>query len=501
MKTQLAWKVLPYSIVEFKKICCEVSGASPAFVEGKLHSAYFETYLGHVGAQTMVVEREYVDHDYLEDFASYYVRCFATYRRICTRVHFFKTAFSDRKFANMLAGRGKLHRKLCSDYLGFVVLKPLPTKFIGRTCLQVYDSNGGRRHFPTVRDYPVSLFGVSLSVRTLAFQEQDSVVAACATSALWSAFHGTGIVFQHHIPSPVELTEFATKPFPAMSRAIPNKGLSAEQMALAIRIVGLEPLIINAGIRNFLQANVYAYLRAGIPGLLGVDLHDGGNSIGKHAVAITGFNVSDTPVALSPGAQLRADRIDKIYAHDDQIGPFARMIFQPTSNDMLTTWPSSLGAQVVAKPEVLLVPVYHKIRIPFGAVHDIVNQFDQLIRIFQKKGFLPAATDPEWDIYLSTVGKFKESIRTEVGLDGAVRRLIHEQSLPRYIWRAVADVGGTSIIDIVFDATGIEDSDIVTLVIARDPAVPTMLQALYRNTLVAQCLPDAYRICRWFCTH
>ena len=39
------------------------------------------------------------------------------------------------------------------------------------------------------REYKVSLFGIDLAINTIAFQEQDRVVSACATSALWSMYH------------------------------------------------------------------------------------------------------------------------------------------------------------------------------------------------------------------------------------------------------------------------------------------------------------------------
>ena len=58
-----------------------------------------------------------------------------------------------------------------------------------------------------------------LRVKSLSFQEQDHEVAACATSALWSIFHGTGKMFQHPILSPVEITKVAFEIMPLDTRA------------------------------------------------------------------------------------------------------------------------------------------------------------------------------------------------------------------------------------------------------------------------------------------
>src|SRR5262249_17736969 len=98
---------------------------------------------------------------------------------------------------------------------------PLPRTIVGRTCLKTYPHDS-RRDFPITRDYEANLFGMPLRVESLAFQEQDSVAAACATSALWSAFHGTGKQFQHPIPSPVEISKAATAHLPLDTRTFPN---------------------------------------------------------------------------------------------------------------------------------------------------------------------------------------------------------------------------------------------------------------------------------------
>ena len=53
---------------------------------------YLFKYLSELGAQTIVVENDYIDRDYLDDYAAYYARCFRRYNRHCRRLHFFRTA-------------------------------------------------------------------------------------------------------------------------------------------------------------------------------------------------------------------------------------------------------------------------------------------------------------------------------------------------------------------------------------------------------------------------
>lgn len=238
----MAFEVVSYTPATFRGLLVAHSVAEPAHVDWKPASGYWDQYLSAMGIRTIVAESDYVDHDYLEDFSAYYVKCFTPYRRICRRLHFFTASFDQKGLEDHLEGHGSVSSgALESSYAGFMVVRPLPNSVIGRTCLAHYGSDGSRRHFPTSLPYEARLFGHSLNVDTVPFQEQDQVTAACATSALWSALHVTGRRFQHHVPTPVEITRSATQHMPLRSRAFPNTdGLTIEQMAHAIRAVGLE---------------------------------------------------------------------------------------------------------------------------------------------------------------------------------------------------------------------------------------------------------------------
>jgi hypothetical protein len=204
---------------------------------------YFIRYFSDLSARTILFETDYIDHDFFDDFSAYYISCFLPYQRICSRMHFFDIPFNRDQFRALLTGNQSLltREALQAHYLGFIVVKPLPVTVIGKTCLKTYPPDGGRRHFPISRRYDAHLFGIPLAVDTLAFQQQDSVVAACASSALWAVFQGTGKLFHHHIPSPVEITRMALTNPQSEERTLPNKGLFPEEIACAIRQVGLEP--------------------------------------------------------------------------------------------------------------------------------------------------------------------------------------------------------------------------------------------------------------------
>lgn len=520
MNTNDFFSVTPYSREALITCVCDET-ARKHQVSAKSHLNYLHKYLEHIEAATILVEYHYTDRDYLEDFASYYIRCFTEYGRRCRRLHFFSSEFTSSDFVGLLNGRGQLDQKtLQAAYLGFIVLKPLPLTVVGRTCLATYANKTGR-HFPAGRAYNVNLFGVELKTkRTIAFQEQDRVVAACATSALWSAFHATSVLFDHQVPSPVEITRAATENFPTEHRSFPSVGLTSPMMARAIRTLSLEPFLVSAIDANILKSTLYAYLRAGIPTVLGIDLYRTKaphEHLGKHAVVVAGYNIEqDGPVADPiDNFQLKAFRIDKIFVHDDQVGPFAKMGFVHKCvpdyrtgelvEALSTSWSSS-GADAdstsaLAVPDILLAPLYHKIRIPFEAVSDAVRGFDTILSLVISKQKHEDVSF-EWDIYLTTVNKLKTRVfsnRESVADTNLVTRTLL-QTMPRYLWRATCYSGDDPVLDLLFDATDIEQGNYFIRCNTCDSEIQTILQEYGRSPAVQELLSGRreWEILSWF---
>jgi hypothetical protein len=448
----------------------------------KSHTQYLYRYLKHIDSQTIIAEFCYTDHDYLEDYASYYIRCFNDYDRRCTRLHFFSDLFTAKQFDAVLSGQADVNEKFFQDsYLGFMVIKPLPQTVIGKTCLKTWPKNHGRFYLAK-KTYRANLFGLDLKIEdTLAFQEQDSVVSACATSALWSAFHGISSVFDITIPSPVEITKAALDKFPSDSRSFPNKGLDQYMMAQAIRSISLEPFKLSASNEFLLKGSIYSYLKIGIPPILGFDIYTQGEIpskfIGTHAVTVAGYNLrSAQPIPQAQDSlQLKALRIDKLYVHDDQIGPFARMNFDGTTVTVKaegkTHQKQSLSTKLVlsdeneqnlrAVPLILLIPLYHKVRIPYELVYEVILSFDKYIRALPGNLTKLPATKLEWDIYLSTVNTIKSNLLATcktIPNPGIFRSTLVAQ-MPKFIWRAIYYEGEEPVLDLLFDATDIEQND------------------------------------------
>lgn len=474
----MPFEILPYSKPNLISLLNRSSLADLHSLENDQHVEYFDRYLSDVGTQSIVCESGYIDRDYLEDYAHYYVKCFPDYERKCTRLHFFNSAISEDDLVEILSNFTEDSHKTISDaYLGFAIVKRLPQTIFGRTCLKTYEGQG--RYFPTLQNYKIHLFGIPLSQRSLPFQEQDQVAAACATSCLWSIFHATGKLFQHRIPSPVEITNAATSQMPAQTRVFPNNSLNVEQMAQAIRHVGLEPHFVSVLNQDYLlKSTLYAYSRGGIPSALIVYLVDTSNHPHvvdpiQHAIAVCGYRLSGAaPTAVGgTGVLSIASTIDKIYCHDDQIGPFARMEFDGVTVEILngslqqfpsisTSWKGVNGVvgSKRAVANLLLIPLYHKIRIPIALIEQPVFDFDALVEELRANGLISLPQRIVWDIFLQQQNGYKNEILCTNHLDPKDKSAIATSHMPRFLWRAQAICEDRPILDLLFDATDIAQS-------------------------------------------
>lgn len=105
---------------------------------------YFISYLDEMKCRSLLVERKYVDKDFIDDYTKFYAKCFKEYPKYCDRIHFFKQFDFDEVRRYLRAPKSKAeHSKLVKNlddaYIGFTVVRPLPWSVVGRTVLKTYD--------------------------------------------------------------------------------------------------------------------------------------------------------------------------------------------------------------------------------------------------------------------------------------------------------------------------------------------------------------------------
>jgi hypothetical protein len=432
----------------------------------KYQSQYLARYLETIGAKTIITEHRYVDRDYLDDFSQFYVKCFERYEHVCKRLHFFSKPMDEATVAAVIKNEpGSSSDSLQESYLGFTVARPLPDAVIGRTALKTYPDDGGRRHYTALRTYRANLFGIELQVDSLAFQEQDKALAACATVALWSCFHKASELFQTPAPTPAEITRAANR-LVNQVRPLPSHGLEVHQMCTAIRHIGLEPEVIEPKPNIPLASLIYSHLRFGNPVLLGVDIE----GLGLHAITLTGYSLlpsrhSQTEVsAPHTGIRLVGSRINEFYAHDDQTGPFSRLkvVSQPNMHSEIKFENERYTANGVALsmwPTVVVVPIYNKIRLGFMRVYEITTQIAAVFEFVASMLELPP-DQFEWDLHIVSTNAFKKKLRANpANVSGNDLFAALTKPHPRYGWRILLRFQGNRVVELLADTTAMEMSD------------------------------------------
>lgn len=482
--------------VESAAIC---AADALSYVCEKRQTKMLSKYLEGAKASAFVVERQYVDRDFMEDFASYYARCFQPFGRFCCRVHFWGPGVDVDSMTAQLytavleGGIDERSRKIGELYLGYVVFRPLPHTVYGRICLRPY-APGHDICFCVQQKIDVHLLGIPLHVKTMPFQEQDTVISACATSALWSAFQITGRKFIHAIPSPHRITNMATLGGDCETRPFPNKGLTIGQMGRAIFMVGLSLQTLSSRMRSIFVAEVYAYLKIGLPVVLVAEMLEdeskGDNSADWHAVTVCGYHINPkTHGRVCNGIRLLGADIDELYCHDDRIAPFAKMTICGGPDEEVNNWQTQMCAQHKTDYEIIsmkyaLVPVYHKIRIGLVDVISELHGFNDLLKVALMDGADGCAAVGDelvWDIHLSTDVDVKQEVRTVSKYDsqGIVRIL--DCAMPRYIWKASVSLGEDRLAIFLIDATGIAQGLNVFLVMTEDHAFGELLAKIAKN--------------------
>lgn len=403
-------------------------------------SLYLNRYLSELKAKTVVVEENYIDKDYLIDYSFFYARSFKHYDRFTKRLHFFSETFSEEDFKKLFDLDKEFSELLKNTYLGFVIVKPIkcPNQneyFIGRTVLQTYPLRveDESRHFIT-NENSVSLFGFPLTLKSLPYQTQDSMVAACATTAIWVSLYALNALFKTQRSSPIEITQTSVS-FPGLERNFPSAGLNIWQMKTYFNSIGMETEFINvekdppSARKQIVSDALKSYLSYGLPVIACIQLRRKSDSPLLHAVVVSGYRYDDD------------GNLKELYVHDDQIGPYSRVL--PKNNDGdFTFWKNEwIGRDRIEEIflEKLLIPIYPKIRLSFYSIHKIfLDVKAEAIR----KGF-------KAELYLKELNPYKNYLLNQSFKNKCD---ILTRQFPRFLWIIRIGDKDSPKLDIVFDA-------------------------------------------------
>ncbi len=470
-------------------------------ISKKKQLKYLFSYLEDVNVKTTISESEYIDRHYLEDYSEYYVKCFNHHPRRCSRIHFFSHEFDEEEFISVLQNEeGSLSQDLLSQaYIGFIVIRPIPNTFLAKTCIKPYDSLIDKPEYKIItKSNPVSLFGISLTAKTVAIQEQDKVVASCATSALWVFITASDHMKDNQIPSLSSITKFAIPDNTDGPRTFPNKGLNSGQISKSLKQFGLEPTVYSYRDQGIdcldeIKEIIHAYLGNDIPVLLGgliykknkdKDKDDEIVLVGNHLICVLGYKIDDRYESYRNNIKLKSQSIHELYAHDDRYGPYAKIELNKKEwsvnknckiKGLLFTHRNDNDELFV--PDLLIIGLYHKIRITYKEIATVCEVFHSVISSIASIILSAPMMNEElvetfkvinegiWDISLTTSNTLKQDIiktREWCSSNGEKSKSnFLAKLLPKYIWRCRITYDGEKITDILFDATEVPQGKLV----------------------------------------
>lgn len=532
------YEILPYSIDVVCACINDFTDTPISVIKRKPFLSYLDSYIKCLAKNldnknskvSILLEKEYVDRFFLQDYSNYYVKCFNHYKRDCIRMHFFlydeyglERIFdfnsSDRRFIDFL----QMH------YLGFMVIRPMPNTFIARACLK----KTHEKCLPILKKKKIKihLLGLEFSVEAIPFIEQDHVLSVCATSALWSFFNAHINVNKSCVPSPFQITAMAMNTDMVNLSVVTdvnaqlNSGLTIDMMCNCIKTFGLVPQVyeVQPNSELFFYELIHVFVSSGFPVILGVavyeknsqekgDIEKGDIEKGLHAVVVLGDEIgerknfdyrSDDDKKYS--LQTYAQYLSELYVHDDRIGPYASLKYEGSC------WVLPYGTEVSKEKHIIeyykstdiVIGVYPKVRLPFSTVwnfafylneelNNLVNSHKNIENMDDEcsKEFI---SQIKWDFRLEDGSSVKSRIRSSNVIEECKSSFL-EFSLPHYCWCIKAFLKDNIIFEVIIDSTELPQGKYVISVLYYYPLVKNIFKKLqeYFEAYIKESGGDAF---------
>jgi len=409
--------------------------------------------------KTIVIEHRYRDKDHSKAMSSYYAKSFRQVEAECIRLHFFNrrlpSDFLDTKST----------QELEHSYLGFCVLRPFTRRKIGRTVLRRL------RHQPTL-EFPtcqgvfeVNLAGHKLNLEGSAFIEQDTMVAACASAAIWVSTTIMGTRFGLQQRSTSEITQLATQ-YLIANRPMPSEGLITEQMLHCLHAMDYEPLLVGVTSQKQAKHDIYSYIESEMPPILLCNFVSGES----HAIVGVGHGYNlpttspfKTKVEWPDEPPLEFARSSEwapsILVNDDQRGPYRKLTFIQDTQTLtqrinrihpdvnvadlgLEEWKCPItidvnmpcsgysGGEEIANIWGIIIPLPQGVLL---TANQAESKSARVIRWWHLRNKVPLSKDLVLRTYLVPSNEYKKRAKSS-GMSPFVKSLLAGKPMPRWIW-------------------------------------------------------------------
>ena len=435
-----------------------------------------------LGCTTVAIEEHYVDRDFMEDHSAFYGRSLPNYHNFCKRIHFFsgdpnQVESELRQLVTQSRGLSQTDfREQCAKfsrerYYGFCVIKPLWGTPVGRTVLRTFPSpprdNQGRvrtdveRLFYPTRPYTAHLLGAELSVKGLAFQQQDIGVAACATTAVWTSLQQFRDQEEIGIMTPALITTRATHARLPFGRSMPSEGLSIDQMCQAVQAFNVSPVLNPAPDFFSARAQLYSACRSGLAPVMVISNEA---RTRHHAIVAVGMKLGSPNERTGDLHNHVEDRLIAVYVHDDRYGPYLRSELRRVKEGLQLKIRTRINSDGTDETEEwfvthILTPTHHKIRLAFSDLQELSTRIVKAIgpswdNVRQRRG-LSESDLLEYGVWILRASTYLERMaREDFDFDPQIAIAIGSHiALSRYVGILRLSIPPIGIMDVLFDTT------------------------------------------------
>ena len=384
-------------------------------------------------ANSVIVEKSYIDKDYRDTFSHFYSKKFVNYPSSCYRLHFFRSQVPLSDLYSL--------DKHAETYIGYVVIRPTQVSSLGRTILDPSKINCLKGHICRT-EYHAHLFGTKLTVSGFPYISQDTDVTICAHAAAWMTFRYFSERYSAYREIyPYEISQLSGDV--SQGRLIPSKGLTAFQITEIFARYGFYPEVyLKKNYPDNFHRLLYYYVESGIPVV--TCLHGK-----KHAVTLVG-HISD--YTLTASNHNSEDYLTGYVINDDNHLPYQLLLRKDEAKN------GYCSPHHLEDIDAFIVPLYEKMYLSAehieGLVEAILAHPAFGVNVRSK---LVAHDHLIKRIFLTSSRSFKASRRTlHLPLD--MQRNYLELPMPKFIWvceLSLPDLYPHQQIigEIIFDAT------------------------------------------------
>ncbi|MDR2811222.1 MAG: hypothetical protein LBB84_11825 [Tannerellaceae bacterium] len=415
---------------------CNVTDNSIITIRSKLRD-YMERIREDIH---ILIETDYVDKMYRDQYYNYYSTKRDDYYRDCIRISFFNSPIREETF---FTKEGTLKAREEDDYLGFLLIRPTFPKIIGRNVLSPKALKPELGNFRTCTTcFSATANGVKFDVTGFPHASQDGEMLCCADITIWAMMEYFGNKYPEYcvvLPSKT-MTSLGNIMY---QRQLPTAGLSIESISYALKEHGLGPKIFSREEWDKDKDKEFeplfsCYIESGLPIVVTIEDTNVPNSEG-HAIICVGHVEENMEECLrDPEFETfgKTDGLINVYDWDkvrkefifmdDNCPPYQKAYLEEPLDyyklEYYKEW----------KITHFIVPLYPKIYLD---AHEAKQQILSYIKN-RKSCYL----NPQWDdriilrTFLTSSRSYKQYIMHNEELNRHIQQIILEMEFPKFVW-------------------------------------------------------------------